>query len=354
MKKILIILIFLIAFLTLGYIFVTGWYADETTKPNSSDNSIVNFEVKLGDTPDVVSKKLLDNNLITSSELFLLFVKQTSQSSKIKAGTFQIAKNLNFQQILDVLNNPKSTNVKIFFPEGLRADEIATTLADEFSSYDKVSFDKKTFIDIVNNPSKYSLDSNIAKTYIPKGKTLEGFLFPDTYMVEPNITTQALVEKLLNSFETRFLDLYKNSSKKYSLYETVTLASIIEREGRGATERANISDVLGKRLDGKGDGTKLLGADATLLYEQKNWKFVITNDTKAKNTPYNSYLKPGLPPTPISNPGLESLKASINPTSNPYFYYLHGTDGVIHYAVTYADHNKNIRCYINGNTSFCN
>ncbi|MEI6887601.1 MAG: endolytic transglycosylase MltG [bacterium] len=354
MKKILVILIFLIALGVLGFVFISGWYSDETTKPNSSDSSIVSFEVKLGEIPDTVSKKLLDNNLIGSSELFLLFVKQTNQSNKIKAGTFQIAKNLSFQQILDVLNSPKSTNVKIFFPEGLRIDEIATTLQNEFSGFDKVAFDKKEFLDIVNNPSKYSLDSTIVSEYLPKEKSLEGFLFPDTYMVEPDISTQALVEKLLKSFEDRFFSLYQSSSKKYSMYETVTLASIIEREGRGATERANISDVLQKRLDGKGDGTKLLGADATLLYEQKNWKFVITNDTKAKNTPYNSYLKPGLPPTPISNPGLESLKASINPISNKYFYYLHGNDGVIHYAVTYADHNKNIRCYINGNTSFCN
>ena len=81
---------------------------------------------------------------------------------------------------------------------------------------------------------------------------------------------------------------------------------------------------------------------------------MITNVTKAKNTPYNSYMKAGLPPTPISNPGLVSLNAAINPISNTYFYYLHDNNGVIHYAVTLADQNKNVRCYINGNTSFCN
>lgn len=354
MKKLLIILVFIIAILGLGFVYLSGWYNDETTRPNSADTSLVNFQVNSGETPDIVSKKLQDNNLIGSSELFLLYVKQNSLSGKIKAGSFQIAKNLNYGQILDVLSNPKSKNVKVFFPEGLRADEIASAISDEFSGYDNVVFDKKLFMDIVNNPSNYSLNSQIVTKYLPKGKSLEGIIFPDTYSVDPKISTQALIEKLLKNFEDRFLDLYNKSNKKYSLYGTVTLASIIEREGRGVTERANISDVLQKRLDGKGDGTKLLGADATLLYQEKNWKFVITNDTKAKNNPYNSYLKPGLPPTPISNPGLESLKSVINPIKNDYFYYLHGNDGVIHYAKTFVDHNKNIRCYINGNTSYCN
>jgi UPF0755 protein len=102
------------------------------------------------------------------------------------------------------------------------------------------------------------------------------------------------------------------------MYDTVNLASIIEREAKGEEEKKNVADVLIKRLDGKGDGTKLLAVDAPFLFELKNWKYVITNETKAKNTPYNTYMNPGLPATPISNPGLDSLSSVLNPTKNDY------------------------------------
>ncbi len=354
MKKVVIILFFILALIGVGIFLILGWYNEETTRPNSDDSTKIAFEVKVGETAESVAKKLSDNNLISSADLFLFYVKRSDQSKKIKAGNFLIAKNLSFDQILEILNDPKEKVTKVFFPEGLRSDEIAEALENIFIKEDKPNFSKKEFLDIVKNPTKYNLDSVIVTKYLPKGKSLEGFLFPDTYQVDPKSTSKDLVEKFLSNFETRFVNIYETSGKKYSMYDTVNLASIIEREAKGEEEKKNVADVLIKRLDGKGDGTKLLAVDAPFLFELKNWKYVITNETKAKNTPYNTYMNPGLPATPISNPGLDSLSSVLNPTKNDYLFYLHGVDGVIRYAKTLGEHTRNIRCYINENQSYCN
>ncbi len=354
MKKVVVIVIFILALLGLGAFLILGWYNNETTRPNSSDSTKISFEVKIGETAESVAKKLSDNNLISSADLFLFYVKRSDQSKKIKAGNFLIAKNLSFDQILDILNDPKEKVTKVFFAEGLRSDEIAEALENIFIKEDKTNFSKKEFLDIVKNPTKYNLNSVIVTKYLPKGKSLEGFLFPDTYQVDPKSTALDLVKKFLSNFETRFVSIYEASNKKYSMYDTVNLASIIEREAKGEEEKKNVADILIKRLDGKGDGTKLLAVDAPFLYELKNWKYVITNETKAKDSGYNTYKNPGLPATPISNPGLDALSSVLNPTKNDYLFYLHGVDGVIRYAKTLGDHTRNIRCYINENQSYCN
>lgn len=354
MKKIVIIVIFILAFLALGFFLLLGWYNEETTRPNSTDSTKINIDIKVGESAESVAKKLSDNNLISSADLFLFYVKRSDQSSKLKAGSFSIAKNLTFDQILNILNDPKEKVTKVFFPEGLRSDEIAEVLENIFVKEDSSKFSKKEFLDIVKNPTKYDLNSVIVTKYLPKGKSLEGFLFPDTYQVDPKSTAKDLVQKFLTNFETRFVNLYEESNKKYSMYDTVNLASIIEREAKGEDEKKNVADILIKRLDGKGDGTKLLAVDAPFLYELKNWKYVITNETKAKDSPYNTYKTAGLPATPISNPGLDSLSSVLSPTKNDYLYYLHGVDGVIRYAKTLGEHTRNIRCYINENQSFCN
>jgi len=354
MKKVVIIVLFVLAFLALGFFLALGWYNEETTRPNSDDKTQISFEVKVGESAESVAKKLSDNNLISSADLFLFYVKRSDQSSKIKAGNFLIAKNLSFDQILEILNDPKEKVTKVFFPEGLRSDEIAEALENIFVKEETSKYSKKEFLDIVKNPTKYDLNSVIVTKYLPKGKSLEGFLFPDTYQVDPKISSLDLVKKFLSNFETRFVNIYEASNKKYSMYDTVNLASIIEREAKGEEEKKNVADILIKRLDGKGDGTKLLAVDAPFLYELKNWKYVITNETKAKNTAYNTYMNPGLPATPISNPGLDSLSSVLLPTKNDYLFYLHGVDGVIRYAKTLGEHTRNIRCYINENQSFCN
>lgn len=114
MKKVVIIVLFVLAFLALGFFLALGWYNEETTRPNSDDKTQISFEVKVGESAESVAKKLSDNNLISSADLFLFYVKRSDQSSKIKAGNFLIAKNLSFDQILEILNDPKEKVTKVF------------------------------------------------------------------------------------------------------------------------------------------------------------------------------------------------------------------------------------------------
>jgi hypothetical protein len=156
MKKVVIILIFILAFLGIGIFLALGWYNEETTRPNSDDSTKIAFEVKVGETAESVAKKLSDNNLISSADLFLFYVKRSDQSKKIKAGNFLIAKNLSFDQILEILNDPKEKVTKVFFPEGLRSDEIAEALENIFIKEDKPNFSKKEWISTPNSAAEKS------------------------------------------------------------------------------------------------------------------------------------------------------------------------------------------------------
>lgn len=134
-----------------------------------------------------------------------------------------------------------------------------------------------------------------------------------------------------------------------TLDEVITLASIVEREGRTADDRPIIAGILLKRL--KADWP--LQADATLQYalgyqarEKTWWKKALTNDDKNFRSPYNTYLNPGLPPRPIANPGIESMKAVIYPKDTEYWYYLHDPTGAVHYAATIEEHNANVKTYL--------
>jgi UPF0755 protein len=120
------------------------------------------------------------------------------------------------------------------------------------------------------------------------------------------------------------------------------LASLVEREGYTNDDRPIIADILQRRLE---EGW-LLQVDATLLYPVKDWKHEITQVDKDNNNPYNTYRYPGLPPTPICNPGLQSINAVRNPQSNNYYYYIHEEDGTPHYSETLSEHNENVNRYL--------
>jgi UPF0755 protein len=125
-------------------------------------------------------------------------------------------------------------------------------------------------------------------------------------------------------------------------YEDIILASMVEREGYNSTDRAIIADILQRRYE---EGW-LLQVDATLLYPKKDWSHTITDIDKEDDNPYNTYKYPGLPPTPICNPGLQSINAVRNPQPNSYYYYIHEDDGTAHYSTTLSEHNANVNQYL--------
>ena len=172
---------------------------------------------------------------------------------------------------------------------------------------------------------------------------LEGFLFPDTYEFYVGHNAEDALDRLIRNFVSRMDEdrMTQVEESSYSLQEIITIASLIEEETDG-TDQANIASVIYNRLEGSGNkqGTYgLLQIDASLLYALPDHTGPITSADMQTDSPYNLYQNAGLPPTPISNPGLASIDAALNPNSTDYYYYALGTDGKHHFSTTLAEHN---------------
>jgi len=175
----------------------------------------------------------------------------------------------------------------------------------------------------------------------------EGSLFPDTYLFPKDSTIDTIITIMTNNFEEKYKTL-DTSRVNFSKEEIITLASLIEREAKHSDDRLRVSSVIHNRLD---LGMKL-DIDATLQYtlgfqpdEKRWWKKSLTNDDKKVNSPYNTYTRAGLPPGPISNPGLLSLEAAISPAQTDYLYYITDSSGQNRYAQTLEEHEENISKY---------
>ena len=175
----------------------------------------------------------------------------------------------------------------------------------------------------------------------------EGYLFPDTYLIPRDADINIIISMLRNTFNKRYSTL-NTSGTKFSQPEIIAIASLIEREARHDEDRPLVAGVITNRLK---LGMKL-DLDATIQYalgyqsaEKRWWKRSLTNNDKLLNSPYNTYRVAGLPPTPISNPGLESLRAAINPANTSYLYYITDKNGINRYSEDLEGHNGNIQKY---------
>lgn len=354
MKKLSIILCLAIIILGALAAGIHTWYNKQINISASDSSSIIEVEIEQGESVKNIAIQLQTAGIIKSSDIFFLYIKLNKVAPQIQAGKFKIPQNLTIIEVAEIIQRAAGNDIWITIPEGLRMDEIAEILDEYFLKEENTEFNKQEFLQIVENPDNYELESELLN-YKKQGESLEGFLFPNTYNVNKDISTHKLAELFLSTLEQKFTkeSVSIDSHQTLSAYEVLILASIIEREARTSEERYMISDILQKRLRGEMDGVKLLQTDATLLYESKDWETVVTKQLKEEDSPYNTYKNTGLPPTPICNPGIDSIKAVLNPTENSYFFYLHDDEGNIHYAETNDKHVNNQRCYINKNPDYC-
>jgi UPF0755 protein len=306
-------------------------YSRSLSEPNSDSTETVSFEVPQGATSDQIADSLIENGLLKSEyrEYFILYLKRSGEGSKIQAGSFSIPKNLSIEEISITLQKAGVSDVWVTIPEGIRKDEIADILASTYSGNSESIYDRTTFLQLTEDPTFISS----LQLEIPVSN-LEGFIFPDKYLFHVDASSEEILRIMVNNFKSKI--------SGYN-YEDVIIASMLEREGRNSTERSMISDII-RRRDNEG---WFLNIDATLLYYYKDWNHVLTFEDTGTDHPYNTYTRLGLPPTPISNPGEATIKASINPTSNEYYYYLHDNNGKIYYGRTNEEHIQNINNYLN-------
>lgn len=313
--------IWLIIIILILFFMGRGWWNSQLDAVSSSKTEKV-FVVSKGESFNEIADKLKKENLIKSAWAFKLKAKQPQYINKLQPGTFKLSSSLSVDQALKVLtSNPLDMWVTLL--EGWRVEEMAEKLNEE------LTIDKGQFI-------------KLAK---------EGYMFPDTYLFPKDYSARQIAQILETTFNEKYSSELRNKIKAQGLTEKqgVILASIVEREARSTEVRKMVASILLKRFKiGMG-----LNADATIQYalvpkESENppaggwWKKQITYDDLEVDSPYNTYIHAGLPPTPICNPSLSSLKAVAEATSTPYLYYFHDTEGNSYYAKTLEEHNLNV------------
>jgi UPF0755 protein len=289
-----------------------------------------NFTVRSGETISSIAKHLKDSDLIRSVWGFKFYLKLTGKVI-VQPGVYQLQPNYWLPKVANTIASGSTANVMVTIPEGYTLQQIVDLLAD------KQVTDPEQF---VVASKTLSLDYEFLKDK-PTDASMEGFLFPDTYRLIKGDATEA-VKAMLDNFGAKYKSEMEPSLGERSLYKIVTIASLIEKEAKTQADREQIAAVIYNRLD----ANMRLDIDATVRYAINDWKKALTKEDLSVDSPYNTRRVSGLPPTPICNPGLASIKAALNPPKSDYYYYLTDYQGVTHCAKTLAEHNANKLKYL--------
>jgi len=287
----------------------TFLYVDVIQPPDSFPlNQLV--EVPPGESLAEVAQTLEEGGVVRSAFALRAIVKLLGNERNIHAGDYL------FKEPLDIFSVAHKLAIGAYGlePTRVRIHEGATT--KEMA----MLFDRQF--------ERFNADNFLAQT-----KLQEGYLFPDTYFFLPNVTEDTVIQAMRQNFDTQIAPLLPQiASSTRSLADIVIMASIIEREARNSADRRMISGVLWNRI-ARG---MPLQVDVTFLYTIGKGTFQLTNRDLLTDSPYNTYIRKGLPPTAIGSPSLDSLQAAISPTKNDYIYFLADHFGVTHFCKTYA------------------
>lgn len=283
------------------------------------------FTVQLGEGINSIADRLQSDKLIKSAWAFKIYLKLTGKII-VQPGTYDISPTQTLMSVANLIASGNTANVNITVPEGYTDAQIADQLAQ------KNVTTKDAFLKVVNN---FPPDYDFLKPR-PANRSLEGFLFPDTYRFIKGDPTLA-VRQMLENFGSKYRSEIKPDLGDKNLYEVLIVASMVEREAQKDEDRYLIAGVIYNRLK---IGMRL-DIDATVRFVVNNWKDPLTKADLTIDSPYNTRKYAGLPPGPICNPGLASIKAALHPTQHKYYYYLTDREGVTHYAKTLEEHNQN-------------
>ena len=305
-----------------------GWVAANDVlalnKPEKTATITITNDDSFGD----VAEKLKDEGLIEYKFLFNLFATFTRSKDDVVAGTFTLNTDMDYRALLSGMsaNSATRATVTVTIPEGYTVDQIFTLLEEKGVASVEDLQDMAA-----NHDYAFSFLQDLE---LGDYHRLEGYLYPDTYEFTTPQNPLYVINKMLVRFDEQFTDAMRQevADSGRTIHEIITIASMIEKETDG-NDRADIASVIYNRLNNPSGGTKgYLQIDATLAYI--NGGKVPTEADKSIDSPYNTYLYKGLPAGPISNPGLESIKAAMNPNSTSYYYYALGDDGVHHFFKT--------------------
>ncbi len=295
------------------------WWATSIAPPSTFPSSTL-FKIEEGDTLHDISAHLKESSLIKSVTTFEIFAMLFGSDKHIAQGDYYFEKPASAISLAYQIasENRRIEPIKITLPEGQTRIEMADSIGKKLPNFDREEFLLQT-------------------------KDAEGYLFPDTYFFFPSVSEAEIVVRLRETFDEKILAFKDDiTTSGYTQEEVIIMASILEKEASGASDRAIVAGILWKRLAAQ----MPLQVDATVKYAQE----LAGNFGSSINTtfpsPYNTYMHKGLPPGPIGNPGTAALHDALHPQASLYFFYLHDKNGMIHYAKTFDEHKKNTILYL--------
>jgi len=339
MKKLILFFLFLI-FIAVGGGFVF-WRVFLIQPP--AEAPAITFEITKGASAGEIAEALERAGLLTNDWLFRLYARLQGVEEKLQAGIFEIRPGLSVRDLARYLINPQWAERELKFIEGWN-------LRDYERYLEKAGLGElAAWHNLVGQPT---VDYRFSKNAPPRDfnrdfafladkpayLSLEGYLFPDTYRVPKNAGAEEIARRLLSNFDKKLDDSWRAEIKRQgkSIFEVVTMASLIEREAREVTDKKIVADILWRRLS---IGMPLQ-VDASVNYITGGKSPAVSLAETKIDSPYNTYKYSGLPLGPIANPGLASLQAAIYPERNDYWFFLADQDGVLHYSKTLDEHNR--------------
>lgn len=329
----------LVAFLTVIVIGVGGYfgfdyYIANAEKPvNVKNNSEITVDIPEGSSTDKIATVLSEKNLIKDKNVFKYSAKRKGMDSKFKAGSYKLRQNMNMNEISSSITKGaiKLGDYGFTVPEGYEIRQIADIL-----SKDSI-VNRERFLELTSNADNFK-EKYAFLASVPAGKGLEGYLYPDTYRIDKTSENreELIIEMMLDNFEKHYTEELNAKAAALGLdtNQAITLASIVEREAQAENERSLVSAVFHNRIkEGMG-----LQSCATVQYILEERKPVLSYEDTKIDSPYNTYIHPGLPPAPIASPGIESLIAALNPEDVDYMYFVAKGDGSHAFSTTYEEH----------------
>ncbi len=282
------------------------------------------IRIDRGDSVSLVARKLVDAKIIAHPVVARMGFFLYGRNRVVHPGAVEIKKKSTLRGVIFAVTNSKRSALRLTFKEGQDIRDLAELLMEN-----KIIASQAELFVLVGTPARGAGDA--------RGK--EGYLFPDTYEISPEGGTAQLVVAMTENFEKKYTSAMRAQTVAagYTVHEMVTMASILEKEVRGADDRRLVADILWRRA-AAGWG---LQVDASVNYVTgKSGRFTTSAD-RALSSPWNTYKYRGLPPGPIGNPGVTTLEAALDPEPNKFWFYLTAPDGTVYYGRTLEEHNAN-------------
>lgn len=333
-KKLIIIASVFLGFILLITLIFAFWLNRTINVKNSTNQDTKEFVIKSGEGAGDIAQRLEEEKLIKSSFAFVFYLNIKSVGDNLQIGEYRVRQDLTIIQVAEILTKGKIQTNVITIPEGWDMEKIANYLAN------KKIMTKNEFLAqarLENYRSKYGFLKDV-----PEGASLEGFLYPDTYQISKSADANEIVTKMLDNFGKKIKPYESRVAKSdMNLYQTVSLASVVEREVSKPGDRKLVASVFLNRLE----IGMALESCATIQYILKENKKQFTYEETRTPSAYNTYLNRGLPKGPIGNPSIESIAAVVEPQDSNYLYFL-SAKGVTYFSRTLDEHNAKKAKYL--------